>query len=140
VKGKAEMLDEKQRGLLDKQAFAKLVTLMPDGHPQATVMWYRREGDTIRMMAPESAVKTTNLDRDPRSTVVVDDPESGYNYVELRCRCEVVHDDAAAREELHRIASRYIGEQATEFVAGLDDAPRVMFVFHPFRVQGQIRD
>jgi PPOX class probable F420-dependent enzyme len=134
------MLDDKQCALLDKQAFAKLVTLMADGHPQATVMWYRRDGDTIRMMAPASAVKTKNLDRDPRATVVIDDPESGYNYVELRCQCEVVHDDSAAREELHRIASRYIGaEKAPEFVAGLDDAPRVLFIFHPFRVQGQIR-
>jgi PPOX class probable F420-dependent enzyme len=134
------MLDDKQRELLDKQAFAKLVTLMADGHPQGTVMWYRRDGDTIRMMAPESAVKTKNLDQDARATVIVDDPDSGYNYVELRCRCEVVHDDAAAREELHRIASRYIGDGATDFVAGLDDAPRVMFIFRPFRVQGQIRD
>jgi PPOX class probable F420-dependent enzyme len=134
------MLDEKQRALLDKQAFAKLVTLMPDGHPQATVMWYRRDGHTIRMIAPASAVKTKNLDRDPRATIIVDDPDSGYNYVELRCSCEVVHDDAAAREELYHIASRYIGDQATEFVAGLNDAPRVMFVFHPFRVQGQIRE
>lgn len=134
------MLNEKQRRLLDKYAFAKLVTLMADGHPQATVMWYRREGDTIRMVAPESAVKTKNLDRDSRSTVVVEDPEAGHNYVELRCRCEVVHDDSAAREELHRIASRYIGDQTSEFVAALDDAPRVMFIFHPFRVQGQIRE
>ena len=134
------MLDSKQRSLLDKPAFAKLVTLMPDGHPQATVMWYRRVDDTIRMIAPASAIKAKNLDRDPRSTVVVDDPESGYNYVELRCECEVVHDDQAARDDLFHIASRYIGDRASEFVAGLDEAPRVLFIFHPFRVQGQIRD
>ena len=134
------MLNDKQRGLLDKPAFAKLVTLMPDGHPQATVMWYRRVDDTIRMIAPASAVKSKNLDRDPRSTIVVDDPESGYSYVELRCECEVVHDDQAARDDLFHIASRYIGDRASEFVAGLDEAPRVLFIFHPFRVQGQIRD
>lgn len=134
------MLDDKQRQLLDKPAFAKLVTLMKDGHPQGTVMWYRRDGDTIRMIAPESAVKAKNLDRDPRATVVVDDPDSGYNYVELRCRCEVVHYDAAAREELHHIARRYIGDEAEAFVANRDPAPRVLFIFHPFRVQGQIRE
>lgn len=134
------MLDDKQRALLDKPAFAKLVTLMPDGHPQATVMWYRRVDGTIRMIAPASAIKARNLDRDPRSTIVIDDPESGYNYVELRCECEVVHDDQAARDDLFHIASRYIGERATDFVAGVDEAPRVLFIFHPFRVQGQIRD
>ena len=135
------MLNDKQRELLDKPAFAKLVTLMPDGHPQGTVMWYRRVDDTIRMIAPASAVKSKNLDRDPRSTIVVDDPESGYNYVELRCQCEVVHDDQAAREDLFHIASRYIGaDKAPDFVAGLSEDPRVLFIFHSFRVQGQIRD
>jgi PPOX class probable F420-dependent enzyme len=134
------MLDAKQRELLDKPAFAKLVTLMSDGHPQATVMWYRRVDDTIRMIAPASALKTKNLDRDPRSTVVIDDPDSGYNYVEMRCRCELVHDDKAARGDLFHIASRYIGDRAGEFVAGLSEEPRVLFVFHPFRVQGQIRE
>lgn len=134
------MLDEKQRQLLDKPAFAKLVTLMPDGHPQATVMWYRRVDDTIRMIAPASALKAKNLDRDSRSTVVVDDPDSGYSYVELRCQCEVIHDDAAARDDLHHIASRYIGDRAADFVASLDEKPRVLFIFHPFRVQGQIRE
>ncbi len=133
------MLSDEQRNLLDKSGFAKLVTLMPDGHPQGTVMWYRREGDTLRMIAPESAVKVKNLDRDSRSTVIVDDPDSGYSYLELRCRCEVVHDDASAREELHRVASRYIGDRAADFVAGLSAEPRVILVFEPFRVLGQIR-
>jgi PPOX class probable F420-dependent enzyme len=134
------MFDERQRALLDKPAFAKLVTLMPDGQPQATVMWYRRDGDAIKMIAPASALKTRNLDRDPRSTVLIDDPDSGYSYLELRCRCEVAHDDAAARDELHRVASRYIGDKATGFVAALSEAPRVMLVFRPDRVRGQIRD
>jgi PPOX class probable F420-dependent enzyme len=134
------MLNDKQRALLDLPAFAKLVTLMPDGHPQGTVMWYRRVGDSLRMIAPESAVKVKNLDRDPRSTVIVDHPESGYSYAELRCEAEVVYDDRQAREELFRIAERYIGDRAGEFVETLNEAPRVMLVFHLKRVQGQIRD
>lgn len=135
------MLSAEQRDLLDLPAFAKLVTLMPDGHPQGTVMWYRREGDSLRMIAPASAVKVGNLERDPRSTVIVDHPEIGYTYVELRCRAEVVQDDAAAREELYRVARRYVGdEEATRYVGRLSAAPRVMLVFHPIRVQGQFRN
>jgi PPOX class probable F420-dependent enzyme len=135
------MLDDRQRALLDLPAFAKLVTLMPDGHPQGTVMWYRRVEDTLRMIAPASAVKVKNLERDPRSTVIVDHPEIGYTYIELRCHAEVVHDDRAAREELFHVAKRYVGdERAVEYVAALSEAPRVILVFHPTKVQGQFRD
>lgn len=134
------MLEERQRAILDKPAFATLVTLMPDGGPQGTVMWYRRDGETLLMVSPERAVKVGNLDRDPRATVVVIDPDAGRNYVELRGRVEVVHDDRQARGNLVHIASRYIGDQAEPFVAGLDEAPRVLLVLHPEHVQGQIRE
>lgn len=133
------MLDDRQRAVLDKPAFATLATLMPDGRPQGTAMWYRREGDAIEMVAPARAVKVRNLDRDPRATVVVIDPDAGQNYVELRGRVEVIHDDQRARDALIHISARYIGERAGEFVSGLDDAPRVLLVLNPERVQGQIR-
>lgn len=133
------MLDDRQRALLDKPAFATLATLMPDGHPHGTVMWYRREGETLHMVAPGRAVKVRNLDRDPRATAVVIDPEAGQNYVELRGRVEVLPDDRRAREELVRIAARYIGEQAETYVAGMDASPRVLLIVHPEHIQGQIR-
>ncbi len=76
------MLTETQKELLDLPSFATLVTLMPDGAPQGTAMWYRRDGETLTMVAPERAAKVRNLDRDPRATVVIIDPDAGQNYVE----------------------------------------------------------
>jgi PPOX class probable F420-dependent enzyme len=134
------MFNDQQRELLDLPAFAKLVTLMPDGHPQATVMWYRRVDDTLRMIAPAGVVKVNNLERDPRSTVLIDHPDNGYTYLELRCRCDVIHDDTAARTELFHIASRYVGDGASEYVAALNEDPRVILEFRPFRVRGQFRN
>jgi PPOX class probable F420-dependent enzyme len=129
------MLSDRARALLEQSAFAKLTTLAPDGAPQMTVMWYRLEGEELRMIAPASAVKARHLARDPRAVVIVDAPGDGYTYVELRCRAEIVRDDAAARRELREIAARYIDERADAFVAGLSADPRVLLVLRPERVR-----
>jgi PPOX class probable F420-dependent enzyme len=129
------MLSDRTRALLEQPAFAKLTTLDANGAPQMTVMWYRLTGDELRMIAPASAVKARHLARDPRAAIIVDAPDDGYTYVELRCRAEVVHDDAAARRELREIAARYVGERADAFVAGLSADPRVLLVLRPERVR-----
>jgi PPOX class probable F420-dependent enzyme len=121
--------------LLDQPAFAKLATRMSDGVLQNTVMWYRREHDTLRMIAPAASVKARNLLRDPRCAVVIDDPDNGYRYIELRGRAEVIQDDRAARDELRRIAERYIGDLADAYVASLSAAPRVLIVVHVERMR-----
>jgi PPOX class probable F420-dependent enzyme len=121
--------------LLDKPAFAKLATHMRDGSLQNTVMWFRCEGDTLRMIAPGSSVKARNLLRDPRCAVVVDDPDNGYRYIEIRGRAEVREDDAAARAELRLIAARYIGDSANAYVESLSAAPRVLIVIHVERMR-----
>lgn len=122
------MFDKQDDELLESPAFAKLATLMPDGSPQNTVMWFRRDGDTLCMIAPASSRKVRNLDRDSRVAVVIDDPGNGYRYIDIRGHAEVRHDDAAARDELRRIAARYIDDRAGAYVASLSADPRVLIV------------
>lgn len=121
--------------LLDGVTFAKLVTLMPDGAPQNTVMWFRSTGDTLRMIAPASSRKARNLQCDSRVAIVIDDPGNGYRYLEIRGRAELVADDDAAREELRHIATRYIGDSADDYVDSLSADPRVLIVIHPESVR-----
>lgn len=122
------------RQFLDQPGFARLATLMPDGSPQATVMWYRRDGDTITMVCPAAAQKPRNLERDPRVSLVVEDPESAFKYLEIRGNAEVVRDDSGARDELRRIARRYVGDRADGFVDDLSTDPRVLLVVHPRKI------
>jgi PPOX class probable F420-dependent enzyme len=128
------MFTAADRELLDRSSFARMATLMPDGAPQLTVLWHRRVGDTLRIICPAGAQKRRNLERDPRVSVVVEDPERASRFIEIRGRAEVVHDDAGARAELVHIARRYIGEQAEGLAAGLSADPRVILVIHPKRI------
>jgi PPOX class probable F420-dependent enzyme len=123
------------RELLDLPAFARLALRLPGGSLQNTVMWFRHDDGRLRMIAPAASLKARSLLRDPDVAVVVDHPDNGYQYLEVRGRAEIVQDDAAARQELRRIARRYIGDQADAYVASLSADPRVLIVIHPERVR-----
>jgi PPOX class probable F420-dependent enzyme len=114
------------RDFLDQPAYLRLATLMPDGAPQVTVLWYRRAGNAVHVVCPRSAQKVRNLARDGRISAVVEDPSTPHRFLELRGRGEVVRDDAFARAELRQIAARYIGDRAGAFVDGLSADPRVV--------------
>jgi PPOX class probable F420-dependent enzyme len=130
-----------ERTLLDLPAFASLATLLPDGTPQLTVMWYRRVGDDLHMITPAGTRKARNLAKDGRAAVVVNDPENGYRYVEMRGRIELQRDPEAIRDALFRIASRYIGaERADAYTAARDPRERVLMIFHADRVHGHFAD
>jgi PPOX class probable F420-dependent enzyme len=127
-----------ERRFLDGANFAKLTTLDASGAPRATVMWYRlTETDSVlRMIAPASSAKARDIERDARVTVIVDAQDNGYEYIEVRGRAELLRDDAGAREELRKIAARYIGRERGDIYAGsLSAEPRVIIAIHPERVR-----
>ncbi len=128
------MFSEDVRRLLGKQAFARLATLLPDGSPQMTVMWFREVDGVLRMITPAGSRKVANLERDNRVAVIVEDPENPYHFVEIRGHIEIIRDDAAARVEMVPIAERYIGDKAEAFAGALSDAPRVILEIHPRKV------
>lgn len=127
--------DASDRELLDRRAFAALAIGMPDGTLQNTIMWYRLEGETLRMIAPAASAKARALLRSPQVAVAIYVPENAYDYIEVRGRADVVADDAAARAELREIAARYVGERAGAYVDELSDAERVLIVIQPERVR-----
>ena len=127
--------DQADLDLLRRPAFAALALQLPGGALQNTIMWYRVDQDTLRMIAPAASAKARALQRSQTVAVAVHDPDNSYDYLELRGRAQIVADDAAARLELREIAKRYIGEHAGAYVAALSDAPRVLIVIRPERVR-----
>jgi PPOX class probable F420-dependent enzyme len=77
-------LTDKVRTLFDGTNFAVLSTLEPDGTPQSTVVWAKRDGDHILFALPKSRRKTANLNRDPRATVVIFDTANPYESAQVQ--------------------------------------------------------
>ncbi len=101
------MLDEKIRDFLNEKRFASLATINSDGAPQQTVMWYELQGDRIMMNTAEGRVKASNLRRDPRISICVED---GYRYVSIAGRVELDEDRERALNDIHSLAVRYHGQ------------------------------
>jgi PPOX class probable F420-dependent enzyme len=85
-------LDEPTRKLLDGRNFATIATLNPDGSPQTSVVWVKRDGDTILFSTTAARRKARNLKRDPRISLSIFDAANPYHYAEIRGTAELVDD------------------------------------------------
>jgi PPOX class probable F420-dependent enzyme len=101
-------IPEKYLDLFDKKAFGSLGTIMPDGSPQVTPVWVDREGDTVLVNTAKGRQKDKNVQRDPRVSVTLIDPDDPYRYVEIRGRV-VEATDKGAKDHIDKMAKKYLG-------------------------------
>jgi PPOX class probable F420-dependent enzyme len=101
-------LNDDVRAYLAEPRFAVMATIMPDGLPQQTVMWYELQGDEIVMNTRRGRIKDLNLVRDPRLSFCVPD---GYRYVTLTGTATLIEDQAVAQADIRRLAIRYHGPE-----------------------------
>jgi PPOX class probable F420-dependent enzyme len=80
-KGTTELRDRALALLADGLRFASVATINADGSPQQTVVWYMIEGDTVVLNGAAGRVWVTNLQRDPRLSLAVED---GYRWMSVR--------------------------------------------------------
>ena len=100
--------DAATRRILDGKNFATVATVNPDGGPQASVVWFRRDGDSVLFSITSDKQKARNLARDPRVAVTIFDLENPYDSVEIRGHAELVED--AGKELPKQLSHRYLDE------------------------------
>ncbi|MCY3639297.1 MAG: PPOX class F420-dependent oxidoreductase [Chloroflexi bacterium] len=94
--------------LSEGKNIATIATVMPDGSPQATVVWIDTDGEHVIFNTAEGRVKTENLRRDPRVAIAVTDADNPYEQVTIRGRVvEFTHDGADAH--IDALAKKYLG-------------------------------
>jgi PPOX class probable F420-dependent enzyme len=114
-----------------KKAFASLATVMPDGSPQVTPVWFDFDGTHFRINSARGRVKDRNMRRAARVAFAIADPDNPYRYLAVRGRVVEVteqgadaHIDALARKYLGQ--DRYPGRQPGEI--------RVSYRIEPERI------
>ncbi|HEX4226970.1 MAG TPA: PPOX class F420-dependent oxidoreductase, partial [Pseudonocardiaceae bacterium] len=80
------------KALLDGNNFPVVATINKDGSAQTSVLWAKRDGDTMIFATVRGRLKERNMARDPRVSVSVFDTEDPYNYVEIRGRVEMTDE------------------------------------------------
>ena len=96
------------RELLDGINFATVATAEADGWPQASIVWIKRDGDDVLFSTVRGRRKTTNLEANPRVSVLVTDAASSYRYVEIRGLAEITDDPEGSL--IHELAQKYTGQ------------------------------
>ena len=91
--------------MLERQdVFGTLATVAADGSPLLAVVWYLVRGDTLVVNSKAGRLWPTNLLRDPRCSLVVED---GYDWVGVRGRATAVTDQTTAQADIAEMARRY---------------------------------
>ena len=104
----AGVIPEKYLDLFQKKAFAHLGTIMPDGRPQVTPVWCDYDGEHIIVNSARGRQKDRNMERDPRVSVELSDPDNPYRYVEIRGRVVEITEQGAD-EHIDKMAKKYMG-------------------------------
>ncbi|MEV6446011.1 PPOX class F420-dependent oxidoreductase [Amycolatopsis sp. NPDC051716] len=111
------MFNEATKALLDGRNYPVVATTNADGSPQSSVVWARRDGDTVVFVTVQGRRKERNIRRDPRVSLSVFDLADPENYVEIRGRAEVTVE--GGRELNDELARKYLGTDFPPEPAGV---------------------
>ena len=84
-------LSDVAREVIDGPHVAILATSNRDGRPQSSVIFVKREGGTVVFSTIKGRLKTRNMARDPRVSLLVLDTKTG-RYVEIRGTVDITED------------------------------------------------
>lgn len=103
-----DMLDESDRALLNGTNPCFVSTLRKDGSPHLVATWVHTEGDEILLNSVVHRAWPTNLERDARVAILVQNAENRADYVQIRGRC-VELTEAGAEEHIDELTKKYMG-------------------------------
>ena len=129
----AQAFPEAYLDLFKKRAFGMFATLMPDGQPQLTPVWCDVEDGKVVVNSARGRQKDRNVERDPRVTITVLDPDNPYRYLEVRGRVTEVTEEGA-RAHIDKMAQKYLGQE--KYPWAQPGEVRVLYKITPDRVTG----
>jgi PPOX class probable F420-dependent enzyme len=102
-------LDEDTVRLAKGKNLATVVTLMPDGQPQALLTWVDTDGEHILVNTEPQRQRARNLRRDPRITVLIHSGENPWDWSEVRGHVVEVVGGDEARAHIDELSNKYVG-------------------------------
>ena len=102
-------------GLLEEPQLATLATIRKDGSVLLSPVWFIWEDGGFTLALSRDDIKLTHIAREPRVTIVVAEREFPYRGLELRGTAGVAGPDRPYGPTVRRMATRYVGAEASAF-------------------------
>ena len=115
-----------------KKALAHLATIMPDGSPQVTPVWFDYAGGVIRVNSAKGRVKSRNMTSGAPVALSIVDPDNGYRYIQVRGKVTNV-TEAGGDAHIDALAKKYLGVDTYPYRNASE--VRVIFEITPASVQ-----
>jgi PPOX class probable F420-dependent enzyme len=104
------IIPESHRDLLEdkKRAFVYLATLMANGSPQVTPVWFNTDEAHILVNTAEGRIKDRNMRARPHVTLCIADPTDPYRYLQIRGKVVDFTNDGADAH-IDALSGKYTG-------------------------------
>lgn len=102
-------LEARVRELAQGKNLASVTTLLPDGTPMTQPLWVDADDEHVMLNTEVHRQKFKNVQRDPRVTVLIIDPEAPQLYIEVRGHVVESVTGPEAREHIDVLAQKYTG-------------------------------
>jgi PPOX class probable F420-dependent enzyme len=119
--------------LSTKKSFANIATVLKDGSPQVTPVWFDYTGGKIRVNTARGRVKSRTLRNGAHVALAIVDPDNPYRYVQVRGRVASVTENGADAH-IDSLAKKYLGQDKYPFRQAGE--MRVMYEIEPTSAQG----
>jgi len=127
----ATIQDPEVRELLEKPNYAVVSTHNRDGSIHSTITWVAAEDGNVTVNSAVGRLWPTNLERDPRVNVLVQEEGNPYHFVEIRGEAQGTTD--GADEHIDQLSKKFIGQD--QYPYRQPGEQRIKFVITPQHVR-----
>jgi PPOX class probable F420-dependent enzyme len=119
--------------LAQKKAFAGLATVMPDGSPQVTPVWFDYTNGLIRVNTAKGRVKQRNMQEGSPVALSIMDPDNPYRYIQVRGKVSRMTEQGA-NAHIDLLAKKYLDKDKYPFAQ--PGEVRVLYEITPEHAHG----
>jgi PPOX class probable F420-dependent enzyme len=96
--------------LFEKKTFAQLATIMQDGSPQVTPVWWEFDGKHLVINSAKGRTKDLNMRRNPNVALSIQDPENPYRHLSVKGKVVEITENGADAH-IDKLSKKYIGKE-----------------------------
>jgi PPOX class probable F420-dependent enzyme len=116
-----------------QKALAHLATVMPNGAPQVTPVWFDYDGKFFRVNSAKGRVKDRNMRRNPAVSLSIVDPANPYRYLGVLGRVVEI-TEKGGDAHIDSLSKKYLGKDS--YPNRRPGEVRVIYKIAPERASG----